>query len=183
MGEFWRATYLFKLLKPNLCDNLRINLSGHSLCCFLTLLYLYYNCLISFFVLSSTKNLLCLIIESVSCFRLLSVFLVKLRWIVLSSVIITSFLSPMWTPIIIRAWLNCCKGFLWFHCANTKYIILAWFHFLVYLLFPAFISANNTGSLINNLFGVKIFIPFSSFNSSSPFSVLLSNSSSANHQS
>ena len=32
-------------------------------------------------------------------------------------------------------------------------------------MFPAFICTNNTGSLVNNLFGVKIFNPFPSFNS------------------
>ena len=34
-------------------------------------------------------------------------------------------------------------------------------------LFPAFICAKNTGSLINSLFGVKVFHPFPSFTSSS----------------
>ena len=34
-------------------------------------------------------------------------------------------------------------------------------------MFPAFTSANNIGSLVNNLFGVNIFNPFHSINSSS----------------
>ena len=44
--------------------------------------------------------------------------------------------------------------------------------FILYLneLFPAYICANNIASLVNNLFGVKIFNPFISFTSSSPFS-------------
>ena len=35
-------------------------------------------------------------------------------------------------------------------------------------LFPAFVCANHIKSLINRLFGIKIFNHFSSFNSSSP---------------
>ena len=37
-------------------------------------------------------------------------------------------------------------------------------------LFPAFICASNIGSLVNNIFGVKICYPFPSFTSSSPSS-------------
>ena len=62
--------------------------------------------------------------------------------------------------------------------------------FSMYELFPAFICANNTGSVDNNLLGVKIFNPFPSFTSSSLSSggmssnfSSLSNSSSANHPS
>ena len=39
--------------------------------------------------------------------------------------------------------------------------------FSLYELFPAFIFANNTGHLVNSLFGVKILIRFLSFISSS----------------
>ena len=55
-------------------------------------------------------------------------------------------------------------------------ILLCWFKrygiclisfFNVYELFQAFIYANNIRSLVNSLFGVKIFKPFPSFNSSS----------------
>ena len=37
-------------------------------------------------------------------------------------------------------------------------------------MFPAFVCANNIGSLVNNLFGVNIFNPFPSFTSSSSLS-------------
>ena len=38
--------------------------------------------------------------------------------------------------------------------------------FNLYELFPAFICTNNAGSLVNNLFEVKIFNPAPSFTSS-----------------
>ena len=37
------------------------------------------------------------------------------------------------------------------------------FDFCLYELFPAFICANTIGSLVKDLFGVKIFISFPSF--------------------
>ena len=57
------------------------------------------------------------------------------------------------------------------------------FIFSLYDLFPAFICANNTGSLDNTLSGVRIFNPFSSFSfslssSSSDMSGMSTNSSS-----
>ena len=42
--------------------------------------------------------------------------------------------------------------------------------FYLFELFPALICANNIGSLVNNLFGVKIFNPFPSFTFSLPHS-------------
>ena len=46
--------------------------------------------------------------------------------------------------------------------------LISFFDF--YELFPVFICANNIGSLVNNLFGVKNFNPFPSFTSSSSHS-------------
>ena len=44
------------------------------------------------------------------------------------------------------------------------------FVFSLYKLFPAYISAKNTGSLVNSFVEVKILIPFPSFTSPSPSS-------------
>ena len=42
--------------------------------------------------------------------------------------------------------------------------MLVWFHFLnFYEVFSAFISANDTGSLANSLFGVNVFNPVPDF--------------------
>ena len=46
-------------------------------------------------------------------------------------------------------------------------------------MFPAFICVYNMGSLVNSLFGVKIFNPFPSFTSSSPSSCGISGKSSS----
>ena len=55
----------------------------------------------------------------------------KSKWINFGSVITTSLLYLMFTPIVVLTWLNCCKVFWWFYYANTKDIVLVWFHFLV----------------------------------------------------
>ena len=49
--------------------------------------------------------------------------------------------------------------------------------FYLFELFPVFICANNTGSLINSLFEVNIFNPFPYFISSSPSSTGMSDKS------
>ena len=52
-------------------------------------------------------------------------------------------------------------------CADTKDTVFVWFSFFnLFELFPAFICANNIESLVNSLFGVKVFDPFLSFTSS-----------------
>ena len=64
-----------------------------------------------------------------------------------------------------------CKFFLVvsLYCYKRYSIHLILFSIL-YKLFPSFIGANNIGSLVNNLFGVKIFNHFDSLTSSSPTS-------------
>ena len=77
----------------------------------------------------------------------------------------------MFSSIIIMTWLNHCKLFSLLYYADTKETVFVWFRFFnLFKLFPALICANNIGSLVNNLFGVKIFNPFSSFTSSLPYS-------------
>ena len=94
--------------------------------------------------------------------------LVKSKQKIFVSVVITSLLSTVCTPIAIMTWLNCFKIFC---CVDTKDIVFVWFRFFsLYELFPAFVYANSIGSLDNSLFGVKILIfsPFiSSFSSPS----------------
>ena len=54
-------------------------------------------------------------------------------------------------------------------CWYKRYTICLISFFSLYELFSAFIYANNTGGLVNSLFGVNIFIIFPSFTfSSSP---------------
>ena len=61
------------------------------------------------------------------------------------------------------------KPFWWFSYADTKDTVFVWFHFFYFFeLFPAFICANDIGSLVNNSFGVEIFNPFPYFTYSSP---------------
>ena len=75
------------------------------------------------------------------------------------------------SSMIIMPWLNCCKLFY--------VILLCWYKwhsicltsfFNLYKLFPAFICANNIGTLLSNLFGVNIFNIFPFFTSSSSHS-------------
>ena len=109
--------------------------------CFLCLwisfpcLYFEKNWLISFFVLCLAKNSLCFIIESISCFRLPSIFLFKSKRIAFGSAVIASFLPSVCTPIIIITWLNCCKVVWWFYYADAEHMAFAWFRFLVCLNF------------------------------------------------
>ena len=122
-------------------------------------LYLYNNLLISIFILCAAKNLLCIIIWSISCLKFLSTSLSisKWKWKVLASEL-TSLLLSIRALIIIMTWLNCCKVFLWFYCANTLFV---WFLFLV--CFNYFqVLFFNIRSLINSLFGVKFLNFFSS---------------------
>ena len=93
-------------------------------------------------------------IESIYYFKILLTSLGTLKHIVFGFFIIKSLLSSMHTPII-KTWLNCCKDH-WLYYADTKGIILVWFRFLICI-------ANNTESLVNSLFGLKIFSPFLSF--------------------
>ena len=151
---FWRTTCLFALLQFNLCDNFKTNLSGSFFLLFsvfmniVSILIFENNCSISFSILFSAKNSLLFIINSISCFKLLSTSLgqSKWKWKVLESLITIIFPS-----IIIMAFLNCCKLFWWFYYADTKDIEFFWFH----------------GSLVYDLFGVMIFNRFHSFISSS----------------
>ena len=129
-------------------------------------LYLYNKS--SFFIACTAKASLCFMIKSIQCFRLPSKFLDKSKKIVFGPVIITSLLPLITTPIIITTWLKCSKVlFLILLCSYKKYSICLILFFNLHELFPAFICANNTGSLVNSLFGVKILIPFISFVSSS----------------
>ena len=91
----------------------------------------------------------------ISCFKLLSAPLGKSKWIAFDSVIITSLLFLMITSIVITTWLNCCKVFWCFYCVE-KLVKLFVSFFGLYELFIAFVCANNTRSLVNDLFGVKI---------------------------
>ena len=52
-------------------------------------------------------------------------------------------------------------------CWYKRYSICIVSFFNLYELFPAFISANNIGSLVNNLFIVKTFNAYPTFSSSS----------------
>ena len=62
-------------------------------------------------------------------------------------------------------------------CRYERYSICLISFFNLYELFTAFICDNNIVSLVNCLFGVKIFIPFPSFTSSAPYSGGISNKS------
>ena len=57
---------------------------------------------------------------STSYFRLLSALRVKSKQVLLNSVIITSLVSSMYSPIIIMTWLNFCKVFWRCYYADTK---------------------------------------------------------------
>ena len=69
------------------------------------------------------------------------------------------------TPIVNVTWLKCCRVF-WRFCYAGKvhniYLILL---SSLYEISSAFISANNTGSLINTLLVLKSLIPVPSFTS------------------
>ena len=67
--------------------------------------------------------------EAVSCYKFLSTFLGKSKWIVFGSVITTSFLSSMCNSIIIMTCLNCCKVFWWFYCDGKVNTLFVWFGF------------------------------------------------------
>ena len=109
-------------------------------------------------------------------FMLLSIFKMKLKRIALGSVIITNLLSSICTSILIMNLLNCCHFFWWFYCVDIKdtIFICCFFVFVFFFslceLFPAFICANNTGSLVKSLFGVEVFNLFLFFTFSSPSS-------------
>ena len=57
----------------------------------------------------------------------MSTSLGKSEWKVLGSVVITILLSPMCTPIIIMAWLNCCKVFWWLYYVDKVHALFVWF--------------------------------------------------------
>ena len=81
------------------------------------------------------------------------------------------------SPIIIMTWLNRYKVFWWFYCVDTKDLMFVWFCFFnLYELFPTDICANATWILVNSLFKIKIFIPFSA---SGALGCILINSSSS----
>ena len=67
-------------------------------------------------------------------------------------------------------WLNCCEPFWWLYFVDSKDSICLISFFELLELFTAFICANNIESLVNDLFGVKIFNPGPSLNSSSSLS-------------
>ena len=77
-----------------------------------------------------------------------------------------SYHNPIFSIIRIT-WLNYFKIFWWFCYANTKDIVFVFSFYLIFLnlfeLSPTFICANNTGCLVNNLFGGNIFNPVPSF--------------------
>ena len=103
--------------------------------------------------------------------QILSTSLGKSKWKVLCPVVTTSLLSPICTPIIIMTWLSCYKVFWWLYCVDTKGGVFVWFCFLFCMnysqvLFVLIIL----GSLVNSLFGGKIFNLFPYF-TSSPLSV------------
>ena len=64
-------------------------------------------------------------------------------------------------------WLNSCKLFMCFYCADTKDSICLLSFFNLHELFPGFICASDIRSLVYNLLGVQVFNPFPSFTSSS----------------
>ena len=88
----------------------------------------------------------------------------KSKWIFFGFVIITSLLPWVFTPIVMMIWL-----------IGDFIVLIKWIHYLpnflsLHELFPASVSANNTGSLVNSLFEVSILQPVPSFTSSSLFS-------------
>ena len=87
----------------------------------------------------------------------------KSKWINFGSVITTSLLYLMFTPIVVLTWLNCCKVFWWFYYANTKDRFCLISFFSLHKLFPAIIWVNNTGSRVNSLCGARILIVFPFF--------------------
>ena len=154
---------------PNFCD------------CFLCswklfpCLYFNNNWSILFFIWFSAKDSLLFIINSVSCFKVSSTSLGWSKW---KQNILGPLIRIIFSSIIIMTWLNCC---------NLLVILLRWYKrydicrtsfFNFYKLFPAFIRANDIGSLVNSLFRVNIFNPFPSFTSSSwPYSSGMSDKS------
>ena len=117
---------------------------------------------------SQLKIHLLFIINSVSCFKVSSTSLGWSKW---KQNILGPLIRIIFSSIIIMTWLN---------CYNLLVILLRWYKrynicwisfFNFYKLFPAFICANDIGSLVNSLFRVNINNPFPSFNSSSwPYS-------------
>ena len=89
----------------------------HLFCCFLCswisfpCFYLDNNCLTSLFIASSAKSSLCFMTESISSSKLLSASIGRSKQKVFGSVVITSLLFTMYTPIIIMTWLISCKLF------------------------------------------------------------------------
>ena len=140
---------LFEFLKSNLCDKLRTNLCGP----FVLLCSCYYfdnNCSILFFILFSGKELLLFMTNSILCFKFLSRSLCKSKSKskVFGSLIITIFSSIIFV------------NFFDDIIMLIQEILLLLYFFSLSELFLAFICANNTGSLVNSLLGVKIFNPF-----------------------
>ena len=111
-----------------------------------SILYLDNNQLISFLNVCSAKSSLCLMIKSISCFKLLPTFSAKSNWIVFGFVllqdcykIIARLLPLVITSIFIRTWLCWCKMFRWFYCADTKDIVFIWFRFIVFMGYYQFL--------------------------------------------
>ena len=94
---------------------------------------------ILFFIIYLVKKSLGFRVELISCFRLLSILLVKFKRIVFGSVIITSLLSAMRAPVVTMTWLNCYKAFWWFYYAATKATLFVWFRILVCLNYFQFL--------------------------------------------
>ena len=74
-------------------------------------------------------------------------------WTTIDSLITTTLSS-----IILMTWWNCYKVLWWFYYVDKVNTLFVWFCLLG--LFLAFICADNTGSLVNSLFGVKILFLF-----------------------
>ena len=131
---------------------------AHPFYCFLCswisfpCLYLDNNFLISFFIVYSAKSSLCLMI---SFTKLLSASLGPSKRKVFDSVVTMSSIYAMYASIITITWLNCCELFWWFYYVDKIDAVYVWFR--LFELFSAFIRANNFGSLVNSLFGVKFF--------------------------
>ena len=106
-----------------------------------------------------------LMIHLILCVKFLSTSLCKSKWKVLAPfVIIVCCFYFINSYVIIK--------FFWdFILMIKKIICLIWF-FSLYELFPPLASANNTGSLVNSFFEVKILIPFPFFAISSSPSVV-----------
>ena len=123
----------------------------------------YINQLTLFFIVCSANNSLCSMIKSISCFKLLSVSIDKLKWITFDSVI-----NPSLLLIVFNGHSHYYNHLIKFLqsvlmivlCWSIKYTVCLVSVCSLYVLFPAFIWAGNTRRLVNSLFRVKISCSF-----------------------